>query len=48
MVGYRSGAEEAEAVASETGGRPAKLFRFRQTVVEERALSGTKLPLARN
>jgi hypothetical protein len=40
--------EETGGIASETGGRPAKLFRFRQTVVEERALSGTKLPLVRN
>ena len=35
-------------MATETGGRPAKLFRFRQTVLDERALSGTKLPLSRH
>ncbi len=40
--------EETGGMTSETGGRPAKLFRFRPTVVEERALSGTKLPLSRN
>jgi hypothetical protein len=40
--------EETGGMTSETGGRPAKLFRFRLTVVEERALSGTKLPLSRN
>ncbi|MBV9967674.1 MAG: hypothetical protein JO008_18510, partial [Alphaproteobacteria bacterium] len=40
--------EETGGVTSETGGRPAKLFRFRETVVEERALSGSKLPLSRN
>lgn len=40
--------EETGGVASETGGRPAKLFRYRHAVLEERALSGTKLPLSRN
>ena len=39
--------EETGASASDTGGRPAKLFRFRHGVLEERALAGTKLPLAR-
>lgn len=40
--------EETGEATSETGGRPAKLFRFRQTILEERALAGTKLPLSRN
>jgi hypothetical protein len=40
--------EETGGTESETGGRPAKLFRFRNTVLEERALAGTKLPLSRN
>ena len=39
--------EETGAVATETGGRPAKLFRFRRDVVAERAVAGSKLPLAR-
>src|SRR5271165_338140 len=39
--------EETGGVATETGGRPAKLFRFRRSVVAERAVAGTKLPLAR-
>jgi hypothetical protein len=39
--------EETGDVATETGGRPAKLFRFRRDVVAERAVSGSKLPLAR-
>lgn len=39
--------EETGAVATETGGRPAKLFRFRRAVLAERAVAGTKLPLAR-
>jgi hypothetical protein len=39
--------EETGAVATETGGRPAKLFRFRRAVMAARAFAGTKLPLAR-
>lgn len=39
--------EETGEVATETGGRPAKLFRYRHAVVEERALSGSRLPLSR-
>lgn len=39
--------EETGEVATETGGRPAKLFRFRRDVVAERAVAGSKLPLAR-
>lgn len=40
--------EETSETTSETGGRPAKLFRYRHAVVEERALSGSKLPLSRS
>jgi hypothetical protein len=40
--------EETGEMASETGGRPAKLFRYRPAVREERALTGSKLPYARN
>lgn len=39
--------EETGEMATETGGRPAKLFRFRRDVVAERAVSGSKLPLTR-
>lgn len=44
--------EETGVSDSETGGRPAKLFRFRYSIVEERALSerylsGAKLPLSK-
>jgi hypothetical protein len=39
--------EETGGVTAETGGRPAKLFRFRRAVLAERAAAGTKLPLAR-
>jgi len=40
--------EETGGTASDTGGRPAKLYRFRAAVREERAAEGTKLPLARS
>jgi len=40
--------EETGTVAADTIGRPAKLFRFRQGVVAERAVIGTKLPLSRS
>jgi hypothetical protein len=39
--------EETGASTAETGGRPAKLFRFRREVQMERAIAGTKLPLSR-
>jgi hypothetical protein len=39
--------KETGAMATETGGRPAKLFRFRRALLDERAVAGTKLPLAR-
>ena len=38
--------EDTGAMATDTGGRPAKLVRFRRDVVAEREVSGTKLPLA--
>ncbi len=39
--------EESGGVASGGAGRPAKLFRFKGNVLLERAIAGTKLPLAR-
>lgn len=39
--------EETGQIATETGGRPAKLFRFRRAVQQERAFAGTKLPVTR-
>ena len=38
--------EETGQVATDTGGRPAKLFTFRRDVVAARAAAGSKLPLA--
>jgi hypothetical protein len=40
--------EETGETESEKAGRPAKLFRFRHAILEERALSGSKLPISRN
>jgi hypothetical protein len=40
--------EDTGEVAMQTGGRPAKLVRFRREVLLERAAGGTKLPLARS
>jgi hypothetical protein len=37
--------EETGLMAGATGGRPAKLFRFRADVLQERAYAGTKPPL---
>jgi hypothetical protein len=39
--------EETGEIAAEPRGRPAKLFRFRRAVVNERAVTSTRLPLAR-
>jgi hypothetical protein len=39
--------EETGDMSQETGGRPAKLFRFRREVLAERAIVGTKLPISR-
>jgi hypothetical protein len=39
--------EETGRITTETGGRPAMLFRFRREVLAERAVAGTKLPLSR-
>jgi hypothetical protein len=38
--------EETGEITAETGGRPAKLFRFRGAVLAERAVTGSKRPVA--
>ena len=38
--------EETGEMSPDTGGRPAKLFRFRRAVFAERAIAGTKLPIS--
>ena len=40
--------EETGETVFGAGGRPAKAYRFRAAVREERAVAGTKLPLARS
>ena len=40
--------EETGAVSAETGGRPAKFYRFRREILLERAVAGSKLPLSRS
>lgn len=39
--------EETGRMSSETRGRPARLFRFRREILDERAAGGTKLPRTR-
>lgn len=39
--------EETGETTAETGGRPAKLYRFRHAVLDERPVAGTRLPLSR-
>jgi len=39
--------EETGKTTPDTGGRPAKLFRFRREVFAQRAIAGTKLPISR-
>lgn len=39
--------EETGEMTSDTGGRPAKLFRFRPAIHVERTLMGTRLPVTR-
>jgi hypothetical protein len=40
--------EETGETVADTGGRPARAYRFRPEVREERAAAGTKLPLTRS
>ncbi len=39
--------EETGESSFDTGGRPAKLYRFRQDILDETASAGIKLPLTR-
>lgn len=39
--------EKTGATTAETGGRPAQLYRFHHTILDERPVAGTKLPIAR-
>lgn len=48
LVEQQALVEETGQMAAPTGGRPAKLFRFRADILQERAYAGTKPPLARS
>jgi hypothetical protein len=48
LIDQQNLVEETDETESETGGRPAKLFRYRRAVLEERALSGSRLPISRS
>lgn len=48
LVDQQGLVEETGAMTTITGGRPAKLHRFRREILLERALAGSKLPLARS
>ena len=48
LIDSQSLVEETGEVAQDTGGRPAKLFRYRRDVQTERAIAATRLPLARS
>ena len=39
--------EETGGVDASTGGRPARLYRFRREILQQRNEAGTKLPLPR-
>ena len=39
--------EETGSTLAQTGGRPARLYRFRRQVLAERSVAGTKLPTSR-
>jgi hypothetical protein len=47
MIEQQNLIEETGESSTETGGRPAKLLRFKREIILERALIGSKLPLAR-
>lgn len=48
MIEQQQLIEETSESTSETGGRPAKLLRYKREIVLERAVMGSKLPLARS
>jgi len=47
LVEQQNLVEETGGIATVSAGRPPKLFRFRGDVIVERAIAGSKLPLAR-
>ncbi|HET7723028.1 MAG TPA: hypothetical protein VFK68_00180 [Propionibacteriaceae bacterium] len=48
LVEQQALVEDTGRVESRTGGRPARLYRFRREVLQERQAAGTKLPTSRS
>jgi hypothetical protein len=48
MIEQQDLIEETGGTSDDAPGRPAKIFRYRRAVLEERALSGSRLPISRN
>ena len=48
LIEQQSLVEETGQVDADTGGRPARLYRFRREVLQERQVAGTKLPTTRS
>jgi hypothetical protein len=48
MIEQQDLIEETGETSDDAPGRPAKIFRYRRAVLEERALYGSKLPTSRN
>jgi hypothetical protein len=47
MIEQQDLVEETGGQLADTGGRPARLYRFRRQVLAERQVAGTKLPISR-
>lgn len=47
MIEQQALVEETGGQLADTGGRPARLYRFRRQVLAERQVAGTKLPISR-
>ena len=47
LVEQQALVEETGAMDASTGGRPARLYRFRREILQQRHAAGTKLPTTR-
>ncbi|EQD68162.1 Nicotinic acid mononucleotide biosynthesis protein [mine drainage metagenome] len=48
LIAFQKLVEPTGGIENQTGGRPARLYRFRRAVLQERMLAGSKLPLAKS
>ena len=48
LIDQQALVEDTGQVDADTGGRPARLYRFRREVLQERQAAGTKLPTTRS